>query len=184
MGQFSFSSQFIATPKMSWRIPIPNVRSLNPTSLVSTTTTSFNWVPFRVMEGHFVYSMIQVFRVTVQMAFHRRVGYWLGLLMYQPDRFRRIAYTLSHLENDRNVSEYSGWRRCHRGRNLCVFSRVQKGTPGLTYKGCVLQRVFSDVTIVLGMRQSIGFCMLIYYLASPMISLYLLRWWLDDEIVD
>ena len=41
----------------------------------------------------------------------------------------------------------------------CVFSRIQKGTPGLTHKGCVLQRVslgaFSDVTVVLGMRQSI-----------------------------
>ena len=30
---------------------------------------------------------------------------------------------------------------CHRTRNLCVVSRVQKGTPGLTHKGCVLQRV-------------------------------------------
>ena len=48
---------------------------------------------------------------------------------------------------------------CHRARILCVFSRVQKGTPGLTHKGCVLQRVsvgaLSDVTVVLGMRQSI-----------------------------
>ena len=48
---------------------------------------------------------------------------------------------------------------CHRARNLCVFSRVQKGTPGLTHKGCVLQRfslgALSDVTVVLGMRQSI-----------------------------
>ena len=42
---------------------------------------------------------------------------------------------------------------CHRARNLNVFSRVQKGTPGLTHKGCVLQRVslgaLSDVTGVL-----------------------------------
>ena len=49
---------------------------------------------------------------------------------------------------------------CHRVRNLCVFLRVQKGTPGMTHKGCVLQRVsldaISDVTVVLGMRQSIG----------------------------
>ena len=30
---------------------------------------------------------------------------------------------------------------CHRARNLCVFSHVQKGTPGLTHKGCVLQHV-------------------------------------------
>ena len=48
---------------------------------------------------------------------------------------------------------------CHRAQNLCVFSRVQKGTLGLTHKGCVLQRVplgaLSDVTVVLGMRQSI-----------------------------
>ena len=51
---------------------------------------------------------------------------------------------------------------CHRARNLCVFSRVQKGTPRLTHNGCVLQRVFlnalSDVTVVLGMRQSIVRC--------------------------
>ena len=26
---------------------------------------------------------------------------------------------------------------CHRARNLCVFSHVQKGTPGLTHKECV-----------------------------------------------
>ena len=47
----------------------------------------------------------------------------------------------------------------HRARNLCVFSHVQKGTPGLTHKDCVLQRVslcaLSDVTVVLRMRQSI-----------------------------
>ena len=49
---------------------------------------------------------------------------------------------------------------CHRARNLCVVSRVQKGTPGLTHKGYVLQRVslgeLSDVKVVLGMRQSIA----------------------------
>ena len=48
---------------------------------------------------------------------------------------------------------------CHRARNLCVFSRIQKGTQGLTHKGCVLQLVslgaLSDITVVLGMRQSI-----------------------------
>ena len=48
---------------------------------------------------------------------------------------------------------------CHRARNLCVISHVQKGTLGLTDKGCVLQRVslgaLSDVTVVLGMKQSI-----------------------------
>ena len=48
---------------------------------------------------------------------------------------------------------------CHCVRNLCVFSRFQKGTPRLTHKGCVLQRVslgaLSDVTVVLMMRQSI-----------------------------
>ena len=40
----------------------------------------------------------------------------------------------------------------HRARNLCVFSRDQKGTQGLTHKGCVLQRVslgaLSDITVV------------------------------------
>ena len=50
---------------------------------------------------------------------------------------------------------------CYRVRNLCVISHIQKGTPGLTYnKGCVLQRVslgvLSDVTVILGMRQSIA----------------------------
>ena len=48
---------------------------------------------------------------------------------------------------------------CHRARNLCVFSLVQKGTPGLTHKVSVLQRVsldaISDVTVILRMRQSI-----------------------------
>ena len=47
-------------------------------------------------------------------------------------------YTLSHLENDRDVSAHYRGSACHRTRNLCVFSRVQKGTPGLTHKGCVL----------------------------------------------
>ena len=49
---------------------------------------------------------------------------------------------------------------CYRARNLCVFSRIQKGTLGLTHKECILQRVsfgaLSDVTVVLGMRQSIA----------------------------
>ena len=44
-------------------------------------------------------------------------------------------------------------------RNLCVFTRVQKGTPGLMHKWCVLQRVslgaLSDVAAVLGIRQSL-----------------------------
>ena len=48
----------------------------------------------------------------------------------------------------------------HRASNLCVFSRIQKGTPGLIHKECVLQRVsmgaLSDVTVVLRMRQSIA----------------------------
>ena len=47
---------------------------------------------------------------------------------------------------------------CHRAQ-LCVFSHVKKGTPGLMHKGCISQRVsvgaLSDVTVVLGMRQSI-----------------------------
>ena len=48
---------------------------------------------------------------------------------------------------------------CYGARNLRVFSRVQKGTPGFTHKGCVIQRVSlgaaSDVTVILEMRQSI-----------------------------
>ena len=51
--------------------------------------------------------------------------------------------------------EYS----CHGARNLCVFSHIQKGTLGFTHRVCVLQRVslgaLSDVTVVLGMKQSI-----------------------------
>ena len=53
---------------------------------------------------------------------------------------------------------------CHRARNLCVFERVQNGTPGMTHKECVLQRVsldaLNDVTVVLWMRQSIVECFL------------------------
>ena len=70
-------------------------------------------------------------------------------------------YTLSHLENDRDVTSarIPEEDACHRACNLCVFACVQKGTQRLTHKGCVLQRVFldaiSDVTVVLGMRQSI-----------------------------
>ena len=44
-------------------------------------------------------------------------------------------------------------------RTICVCSHVWKGTLGLMHKGCVLQRVslgaLSDITVVLGMRQSI-----------------------------
>ena len=43
---------------------------------------------------------------------------------------------------------------CYRARNLCVISRIQKGTPGLTHKGCALYcvsyKTLSDVTVVLG----------------------------------
>ena len=49
---------------------------------------------------------------------------------------------------------------CHRALTCGFFSRIQKGTPGLTHKRCVLQRVslgaLSDVTVVLWMRQSIA----------------------------
>ena len=54
---------------------------------------------------------------------------------------------------------------CHRACNLFVFSRVQKGTPRLTHKGRVLQRVSLgariDVMVILRMRQSIGTVVLI-----------------------
>ena len=47
-------------------------------------------------------------------------------------------------------------------RATYIFSRVQKGTPELTHTGCVLQRVslgaLSDITVTLGMRQSIQRC--------------------------
>ena len=67
---------------------------------------------------------------------------------------------MSHPENDRDVSAYPEEDACYRTRNVCVFSRVQKGIPGLTHKGlCLLQRVsigaLSDVTVVFDMRQSI-----------------------------
>ena len=62
-------------------------------------------------------------------------------------------YTLSHLWD---VIEYCGGRRWS-PRATCVFSRVQQGTPVLTYKGCTLQRVslsaLRDLTVVLVMRQ-------------------------------
>ena len=68
-------------------------------------------------------------------------------------------YTLSHFENDRDISAYSRGRALYRVRNLCVFSCVQKGTPGLMHKGCVLQcvslGVASDVMVILGLKQSI-----------------------------
>ena len=48
---------------------------------------------------------------------------------------------------------------CCRVCNLHVFSHVQKGTPGLAHERYVLRHVslgaFSDVTVILGMRQSI-----------------------------
>ena len=59
---------------------------------------------------------------------------------------------------------------CHRARNLCVFSRIQNGTPRLTLKGCVLQRVslgaLSDVTVVLMMRQSTTYSIIILHSAK------------------
>ena len=68
---------------------------------------------------------------------------------------------LSHVENDRDVSAYSERRRLLWCVQLaCFLTCSQKGTPGFTHKVCFLQRVFlgaaSDVTVVLGMRQSIG----------------------------
>ena len=72
----------------------------------------------------------------------------------------QIFYTLSHLENDRDVSAFQRKTRLSsRAQLVCVFSHVQNGTPKLTHKGCLLQRVslgaLSDVTVVLEMRQSI-----------------------------
>ena len=68
------------------------------------------------------------------------------------------CYTLSHLENDRDVSAYSGWRRLSSRTQLVCYltcSKRNTGIDALIHKGCVLQRVslgaVSDVTVVLGM---------------------------------
>ena len=52
-----------------------------------------------------------------------------------------IDYTLSHPSTTVTSARIPDKDACHRARNLCVFSRIQKGTPGLTHKGCVLQRI-------------------------------------------
>ena len=63
---------------------------------------------------------------------------------------------------------------CHRARNLSVFSHVLKGTPGLTHKGCVLQRVslgaLSDVTVVLSIARHHPIA------AQCMLRLYKFEW--------
>ena len=62
-----------------------------------------------------------------------------------------ITYTLSHPENATATSaRIPDKYACHRACNMCVVSRVQKGTPGLTHSDAL-----SDATVVLGMRQSI-----------------------------
>ena len=72
-------------------------------------------------------------------------------------------YTLSHRENDRDVSAYSR-RRCliTRALHVCYLTRSKKNSgidAQLMRLACVLQRIsigtHSDVTVVLGMRQSI-----------------------------
>ena len=65
-----------------------------------------------------------------------------------------VTILFSHLENDRDVSAYSGWRRLSSPvQRVCVISLVQKGTQGLTHKGWVLQWLslgtLSDVTVIL-----------------------------------
>ena len=71
---------------------------------------------------------------------------------------------------------------CHRARNLCVFSRVQKGTQGLTHKGCVLQRVslgaLSDVTVFLEMRQSI----VDVYISKGLFLRFMMKWFLYKSV--
>ena len=65
----------------------------------------------------------------------------------------RMTVTASHIPEE---------DACYSSHNLCVFSRVQKGTPGLMHKGCILQRVslgaLSDGMVVIWMRQSIEAC--------------------------
>ena len=60
------------------------------------------------------------------------------------------SYTLSHLENDRDVSAYPGGRRLSSHAQLVCFLMRQKGTPSK-----------SDVTVVLGMR----YCIVISFYA-------------------
>ena len=71
---------------------------------------------------------------------------------------------------------------------VCVFSRIQKGTPGLMHKGCVLQRVslgalsdvtLSDVMVVLGMRQSIVQLFCIHVNKTTFILVYKSNKWAD-----
>ena len=105
--------------------------------------------------------------------------YYLELVKIFIFHVKTSSYTLSHPGNTCDVSV------CYRGRNLCIFSCIQKGTPGLTHKGCVLQHVFSgalsDVTVVLGMRQSIhvNSC---YFLISWMSALNLASGYLWPNI--
>ena len=71
-------------------------------------------------------------------------------------QYRDKQYTLSHLENDRDVSAYSGGRHLSpRARNLCVFSHVQKEHRDWLIKDAscsVTSRSFSgwDKSIVTG----------------------------------
>ena len=61
------------------------------------------------------------------------------ILSYMECKVMASDYTLSDLENDRDVSAwYRITRLLSRARYFCVFSRVQKGIPRLTHKCCVL----------------------------------------------
>ena len=58
-------------------------------------------------------------------------------------------YTLSHLEKDCDVTaRIPDEDPCYHARNLCVFSHAQKGTPGLTHTGYVLQCVSLGVSVM------------------------------------
>ena len=64
------------------------------------------------------------------------------------------CYTLSQLENDLNVSAYSGGRRLSSRAQLVCFLTRSKRNTGIDLQ-CVFLDAISDVTVVLGMWPSI-----------------------------
>ena len=85
------------------------------------------------------------------------VQYIIGRALWRHSRSDGMRQS-THRENDRDVSAYSRGRfLISRVLHVC-YSRVQKRIPALTHKWCVLKRISigtpSDITVVLGMRQS------------------------------
>ena len=69
-----------------------------------------------------------------------------------------LTYSLSYLENDRDVSAYSGGKRLLSGAQLVCFLAHPKSigidAQRMHLAACILG-VLKDVMVVLGMRQSI-----------------------------